>query len=73
MIAGEKVAIPEGGWKAYEVDGFWVPVKDASMPGGIRYYSFTKYPEMAVVPAPGRTRLVGSFQPNKVTSGTYAE
>lgn len=59
--------------KAYEVDSFWVPVRTPGYPGDLRYYSFTKYPEIAVVPEKNIVRLVGSFQPKQVTKGEYKE
>lgn len=52
----EKVTI-----KAYEVDSFWVPVVDERM--GIRYYSFTKYPEIGVRPDVTSIKFIGAFEP----------
>jgi hypothetical protein len=50
--------------KAFEVDSFWIPVKDASSKSGVRLYSFTKFPEIAVRPERGIVRLVGAFEPS---------
>ena len=55
------------GLKAYEVDSFWIPVRDTSYPNGVRFYSLTKFPEIAVQPEPGIARIIGSFQPKKPT------
>ena len=47
--------------KAYEVESFWIPVKDHRSPGGVRLYSLTKYPEIAVKPEKGVVRFMGAF------------
>lgn len=71
-ILGRRVKPPMGGWKAYEVEPFWIPVKNPSFPGGIRYYSFTKYPEIAVT-ADTEIALCGVFEPKKVRMGEYKD
>ena len=61
---GGKPIEPDAGVtiKAYEVDAFWVPVK--TLDGtGIRYYSFTKFPEIGVNPTVTKSMFVGAFEP----------
>lgn len=74
-LIGDTEVVPprDGGWKAYEVDSFWIPVKDTRMPTGVRYYSFTKYPEIAIQPEEGIIALNGSFQPRIVRPGEYSD
>jgi hypothetical protein len=43
------------------------------MPKGVRYYSFTKYPEIAVKPEDGILALNGSFEPRVVRPSEYKE
>jgi|OM-RGC.v1.031707986 hypothetical protein len=75
-ILGTRVPPPAGGeWKAYEVEPFWVPVRHDRFPNGIRYYSFTKYPEIAVTAEKGNDilSLCGSFAPKHIRPGMYKE
>lgn len=48
-------------------------MKDASYPNGVRYYSLTKLPEIALKPEKNCIRLVGSFAPKKPSTLTSAE
>jgi len=77
MILGKSVNPPasSGEWKAYEMEPFWVPVKREGFPNGIRYYSFTKYPEIAVTTEQGNAivSLCGSFEPKVVRPGIYKD
>lgn len=72
-ILGKVVSPPSGSWKAYEVEPFWVPVKHDRFPNGIRYYSFTKYPEIAVTTEKGEDilSLCGAFEPRTVRPSDY--
>ena len=63
-VDGKDIPMDMKDRKAFEVDSFWVPVRDASKPSGVRLYSFTKFPEMAVRPEKGIVRLVGAFEPS---------
>ena len=63
-VDGKDIPMDVKDRKAFEVDSFWVPVRDASNPSGVRLYSFTKFPEIAVRPEKGIVRLVGSFEPS---------